>query len=114
EGPADRGQRGQDLVVRSQALEGVAGHDGEVKLAVPGDVGGLALVPRAGVTPAYDRQHRRIGIESHESAGVPLGAGTLQDRARPAPDIEHRPGIHDVPEVERIASTPGIQYVVEA
>lgn len=45
QGTADRRQRGADLLIRDQALEGVARHRRQLELALPGDVGGRALDP---------------------------------------------------------------------
>jgi hypothetical protein len=78
---ADRPQRPAQLVVADELLEGVAGHDRQVELAVPGGRGGVGQDPLDVAAGARLVEHGGVGVEPAQPARVPGVAGRLCSRA---------------------------------
>ena len=112
----DRGRGRPQLVVGHQALEGVARHRRQVELAVPGGFGGRAGDPLDVGTAPRPVQHRRVGIEPDQPAGVPEVAGVVQHAPGAAAHVQDGAGRHHPRGAEGhvgAVGVPGVQHVVE-
>jgi hypothetical protein len=85
----DRGRRPSYRVDLQDHLDGVAGHDDEVELLIPGARGSLTEDPLDIRPLPCLLQHRPGGVDPSQSAGVPGLPGQAQQLIRSAADIEH-------------------------
>jgi hypothetical protein len=113
QGSADGGERGTQLVAGDEDVEGVARHDGQRELAVPGHRRRRAGHPfDAGKAPRPG-EHGRVGVEPAQPSGMAGLAGPVQQRSGSAADIEGSGRLHHQREIEVVARPPRVEQVVE-
>ena len=106
-------QRGSQLVVFDEDLEGVAGHHDEVELLGPVDGGEVAVDPLDVGAPSGLLEHGVGRVEAGEASGVAGLAGQVEQLAGAAADIEDGIGGEQEGEVEvEVAAVRG-EGVVE-
>lgn len=114
EGAADGGQRGSQLIVVDEDLEGVTGHDDEVEPVAPVERGQIAQDPLdVGLLLPGQVEHGGGGVEAAESSGVAGLAGGMQELAGAAADVEDAVGGHEEGQVEVEVSSVEGEGVVE-
>jgi hypothetical protein len=107
-------QRGAQLLVAEEDLEGVALHDDEVELVVPQTGSEIAQHPlHAGRPAAGLHEHRGRRIQADEPAGVAGVRGPGEQPARAAADVEDGLGGHHEVQVEVVVRPPRIDAVVQ-
>jgi hypothetical protein len=77
---ADGGERGVDLLVGQEDLEGVAGHDDQVELAVPGDGAEVADGPVDVGLSSGCVEHRGGRVEVVQASAVAGLAGAAEQQ----------------------------------
>lgn len=106
QGVSDRCERGAQLLISDEDLEGLAGHDDQVELPVERDGRQIPEDPRCVRPCSRHVEHPRRGIKPDQPPGVTRVAGHVQEGARPAADVEHGLRGHDHRQVEaKVVST---------
>lgn len=110
-----RGERGSQLVVFDEHLKCMTDHDDQVELLIPTDRAKVTEDPLDVRPLTRLLEHPAGGVESDQPPGVTCLAGSVQQRTRPAADVEHRLRRHHQWQVEAevASSLPRMEHVIQ-